>query len=187
MPPTHLNQRPVKLVDDLFTVETSAELKREAFLCDHCGRGATCLTRVLSAEFQDDHGVAAPIKRCGEFLPVLGFRPPFLGLEYRFNTFRLGAGWMKRLKVGGTVVLGDGRNGNRLGLARVESFDAGPLKDILRAHASRNHMMLEESAGHVAKLAKVLRSHYGPHLLSADKPATVIYLERINDHDQSPE
>lgn len=181
MSATPLNQRPVKVVDGMFSIETAAEQRRDDRLCFHCGIGfEACKIQSQVATRNLQLGIEAPVKRCGDFRPVLGFRPPFLGLESRFNTFRLGAGWGNRLIEGRLVVLADGRNGDHLGVARVESFEVGPLRDMLRRHATTNHMMLEESDDHVRKLAGVLRSHYGPHLLSPDKPATVIFLERTD-------
>ena len=114
---------------------------------------------------------------------VIEFAPPLCGFEGFFNTFRLGAFYLDRLKIGETVALYDNKAKLIFGHAVVESVYAGKLSEMLVAHAALNHTQLS-NLGLVEPpeaLKTVIKKLYGPHIATDSKRTTVIYLRRLND------
>ena len=113
-------------------------------------------------------------------------RAPLLGLGGFFNTFRKGGAWVKRVKTGEVVALGDLGTGQIIGQAEVLRVNTGALADLIPAHAEYNHMCLLEDAPE-ASLQKVLDRSYGKNWAAPGAEFTVIYLERCDGEDhQAP-
>ena len=138
-------------------------------VCDLCARVEAC-------DLANDE-----VRACETFIPALGFAPPLLGLDGAFNTIRLGEAWFCRLlNHKGAVALVNTKTMEVIGLAKVRSVATDKLKTVLSNHAAANHLMLEEDAETAPdKLFHYILKNYGPHLVSHERKATVIYLERI--------
>ena len=110
---------------------------------------------------------------------VIGFIPPIIGLENRFNTFRLGTALSKRLCPGEEVILLNEREKIAFGKAIIEKVDVGRLDEMCALHAKNNHLELGQSSEEsAARLYAVLQKIYGPHIVTPTKKATVIYCRR---------
>lgn len=154
-------------------------------LCPYCGRLPTCSI----AEFKQ--GVwktqREGLKTCSKFLPILNFRSG-KGMEGRFNTFRLGLAWANRLKIDDVVALQAGTV--IVGTARVTRVEAGEKSSVALCYADQNHNLLDagltpSEAGE--QMLKNLRRSYGKLIYEAQQSASVIFLERIHEHDTEGE
>lgn len=111
---------------------------------------------------------------------IIGFRPPHIGLEGSFNTFRLGGFYAKNLTVGEKVLLIDEKDRITIGVCVVESVEMGPLADMLERHAHENHTQKGRLDGkHVEELGKVMRKIYGPQCATDNRLTSVIGLRRL--------
>lgn len=111
-------------------------------------------------------------------IPVLGFIPPHIGLDQRFNTFRLGFAWAKRVTVGQEILLMDTKAMFVFGTAVVEAIHQGELLPMCVAYAADNHTQLNAGEGAPGRLLAIMRKIYGPHIAPDRKKTTVIYLKR---------
>lgn len=112
---------------------------------------------------------------------VLDFIPPLTGFEGAFNTFRLGAGMLKKVSVGDEVFLMDGKRKVVFGRARVTQIEPGLLGELCLAHAGMNHTEVHspDKTESSARLFAYIRKLHGPHIALPTKRAVVVYLERI--------
>jgi hypothetical protein len=111
---------------------------------------------------------------------VIGFVPPVVGISDRFNTFRLGLFYHKRLIVGETVYLLDEKEKQIIGSATVERIELGKLSEMCQLHASTNHSEIENNPEAAPdNLMKTLCKLYGPQIATPDKKTTVIFLKRV--------
>lgn len=114
--------------------------------------------------------------------PVIGFIPPVVGTEGEFNTFRLGGKYASNLKPGDEVFLMEEKSRHVFGKAQVIRVELGSLGEMCLVHAPYNHteLILEDrkTAG-AERLFKLLQRIYGPHIATAKKKTSVIYLRRI--------
>jgi len=176
------NLRRLKLVDGLYTMETASHRSRSVALCNHCGALTTCPIRADLKRHNIENGVTVTVKECPVFMPTLTFRKPLLGLESRFNTFRLGGAAHGRLNIGTVVSLRDATDSEEIGRAIVERLYVGDLDEMLEKHAKNNHMLLTQSSDNPAEtLRDILNKSYGPMLVRQAKRVSVIYMLRSDD------
>ena len=117
---------------------------------------------------------------------VVGFIPPILGVEGKFNTFRIGGFYNKNLKEGDEVFLLNEKEKAVFGIARVESVEIGRLDEMCILHGDMNHGELANISNDAPqKLFKTIQKIYGPHIAPPQKLTTVLYLQRINDGEKS--
>lgn len=110
---------------------------------------------------------------------VVGFIPPVVGVDGKFNTFRIGSAMFKRLTVGDEVFLMDEKKKIVFGKAVVTDLDNGSLGEMCVQHAHANHTQLTTGEfGSAERLFKFIQKIYGPHIAKVGKKATVIYLRR---------
>jgi hypothetical protein len=110
---------------------------------------------------------------------ALDFEPPLVGLEAKFNTFRLGYTWSKRLKRGDRVLLMDSKAKEVFGRAKVTHVYTGKLVDMAFENGKGNHNQLgKEDAAAAEDLIVRMRKRFGPHIATDSKGTTVIWLER---------
>jgi hypothetical protein len=111
---------------------------------------------------------------------VINFIPPIIGTEGEFNTFRLGGFYAKRLQPDEEIFLLNEKEKTVFGLTRVVKVETGPLGEMCLIHAHSNHSQLaDDPVMAPERLYKKLERIYGPHIVSATKKCTVIYLTRI--------
>lgn len=135
-------------------------------LCDSCGHNQTCSIRSQANMI------------CTDYQPVLAFKS-MAGTENRFNTFRLGGAWTKRLQPGQRIGLIDAKL-NKTGEALVTDVHCGDKLLMLEIHAARNHLMIAKPHQDPAiELARLLRNLYGTGFFAKAGFLTVIDLERL--------
>lgn len=120
---------------------------------------------------------------CQRFVPVLGFRPPIVGLEKSFNTMRLGKAWTERVAPGTVVALLNTVDSKLLGFARVTHIEVGAFDTMVWAHGADNHLVVNSPKGRnecIEEVRYVLQKSYGKFLTPESK-LTVVYCTRIPD------
>lgn len=175
----------------LYTLETETERARDNLLCNYCAAKvaspgfSACEVYSDLMEIQENTGAVAMVRSCKAYQPILVFRPPMVGLDGQFNTFRLGSAWFNRLLPGVIVGLVNASDNKVFGRARVLSVIDGDFDKMCEEHAYKNHMLLGKSREVAAKeMTKILRQAYGKiFALQTNQKATVIYLERLNGED----
>lgn len=121
---------------------------------------------------------ASNVKTCSEFVPVFVFSDPTNLDRQSFNTIRLGRAWYERLESGQIVALYD-KKFDRMFRAKVTTiYWSNNKKDILKEHASRNHLG-QTYDNPPADLARTLISSYGKNFFARANGLTAIYLTRI--------
>lgn len=136
-------------------------------LCEVCGAQDDCAQRVTE-----------PVA-CGLYVPVISFKDA-TGLCGAFNTFRRGAGWGNRLKLGQTVALWNLAAGERVGTARVDGIHIADLGDLLGRLAAMNHLMkASDERTAPERLHRILRQLYGSTYAAASEKFTVVELVRL--------
>lgn len=179
------NLRRVRFTGQRWTILSEADQKKALSLCDYCALQDSCLTTRRMDELLAEFGLVANISECPVYQPVVPFRKPLLGLDGDFNTFRLGAAWARRVKVGAPVALYDAADEVVFGTAEVTAVTVGPFQDVAPRHARFNHMMLDKSADLAPELLwKVMVNSYGSTFMTRERPCSVIYLRRI--HEERP-
>lgn len=123
---------------------------------------------------------------CNDTVPALSFTDE-TGLSHLANTFRVGAAWMSRLRVGDTIGLYNTKAAQVFGYASVLFVEAGPIGRILKAHAHANHLMLDRPRENAARdLCDWLRRNYGPRIIHPSAKLTAIYLLREHEPPAAP-
>ena len=111
---------------------------------------------------------------------VLDFAPPIIGMDGVFNTFRLGAAWVKRVEGGEVILLVNKARSLVIGRAKVVDIEVGTLTDMAQKHAYRNHNHREyEQTVAAERLIQSMIKRYGPHKCNENSKVTVMYLEII--------
>ncbi len=111
---------------------------------------------------------------------VIGFRAPIVGIEERFNTFRLGTAWSKLLIPGMKVILINETAKMTIAMAEVERVEVGTLAEMCERHAHENHSHLHVTDGRAGEMLNAkLKRLYGPHIATDTKRCTVIWLRRM--------
>lgn len=165
--------------EGFFSVAPQAVVSATETLCDYCGTDACQIRTALTAALR---GAAhAPVLRCGEFVPVIGFSVvQGLGRD-RWNTIRIGHAWAARLKPGAQVAVMDLKRSALLRRMTVEAVYTGTVSEMCRDHGENNHAALENGwRGETARtqIARVLRNAYGSRFTTAtDGKAAAIYLK----------
>ena len=115
---------------------------------------------------------------------VIDFTPPMEGFDGRFNTFRLGLGWSKRLSVGDRVFLADKKRSWIFGQAEVEGVMTGKLGEMANLYAAENHNHKSKPIAQASEnlIANMVR-RYGPHICDREKKVTVIVLHMKRKFD----
>lgn len=153
-------------------------------LCEVCARQPVCDLRKAIETMGASRKAKIMVQECGAYIPVISFQDP-TGLEGRFNTFRRGGGWGKRVQPGDRVALFDMTGKCLIGFARVTASHIGVLRDLLRDHAHNNHLMKTKPAEQSAILLSiVLLRLYGRSYGNQDQEFSVVEmeLEDLNEH-----
>lgn len=168
----------VKMLEDgQYTMEPAAEQRKDNLLCRSCGINGFC--PVFKFIHKADKFAKLGVRRCEKYFPVLGFRPPHVGLDERFNTLRVGETWTKRVVPGKTLVaLVDTKTDEVLGYARVKRVHSGPYQEMLEKHAQFNHNMKGVQENPIEYIDRILRKAHG-HFLNEQSKLTALYLERV--------
>lgn len=110
----------------------------------------------------------------------LDFSPPINGMHGIFNTFRLGAAWIKRVEPGDNVLLANKARSLVIGRAVVSEVDSGTLKEMAIKHGYQNHSQEGYAPEEAAqRITQSMIKRYGPHKCSEESKVTVLYLEII--------
>jgi hypothetical protein len=113
-------------------------------------------------------------------LYAIDFTPPMSGFKGKFNTFRIGRVWSKRLKVGDEVLLLDKKQCLIFGRAVVTGLKTGALAELAEQCAYLNHNQKGQARdGAPERLMESLRKRYGPHIIHEGKLTTVIDLRML--------
>lgn len=147
-------------------------------LCERCGRLPTCSDAPLK-QLRRKEG---KVMECSLFEPVIPFRPPLIGFQSTFNTFRMGEAWMKRVQPGTVIALYDGQEHRVFGHARVLFAVSGNKEEMCAAHGAANHLLIgqPEDSAIRDKMLLILRRIYGKLIYEANDKCTVIYMERLD-------
>lgn len=152
-------------------------------ICGHCARSERgCKAK---AALDEEFAEVSKAKRCGDFIPVLGFVQPLLGFEHqKFSTFRVGKAWYERLYRGAMVGLYNNDKQKLFGYAEVERIELQGLRTACERFAKFNHSQLhlnpEDAPNRMyARLSRL----YGPSILSENRPTTVIFLRKLNEQE----
>lgn len=152
-------------------------------ICEHCARSENgCSAKAaLDEEFLE----VSRDKRCGDFIPVLGFVQPLLGFENdRFSTFRIGKAWYERLYHGAMVALYNKDRQVIFGYAEVERIELDGLKSACERFAHFNHSQLHLDKENAPKrMYERLSRLYGPSATTENRPTTVIFLRKLNEQE----
>lgn len=168
-----------KLENGDYTMEPAAEQRKDNLLCNSCGINHFC--PVLKFINKADKFAKLGVRRCEKYFPVLGFMPPHVGLDDRFNTIRIGDTWTKRVVPGKTIVaLVDTKTNEVIGYARVIRVHTGVYDEMLRKHALFNHNMKGVQENPVEYIGSILHKAFG-HFIKDDSKLTALYLERVPD------
>lgn len=117
---------------------------------------------------------------CREFVPPIKFSKSAKGLDLpRFNTFRIGEAWHKRLYVGKQVALV--KEDEIVSMAIVEALHIGEKEEMAENFAHENHSIIaldvKENIPEV--MLKRLRNTSGKLFYDMSKLITVIYLRPV--------
>lgn len=138
-------------------------------LCHRCGIRSMC------ADFA--------ATECREFAPILKFKPPLLGFEGNFATFRLGAAWSRRVAPGDTVALMNAKTGEIFMYAEVTAVYLGDKREMAELHGKNGHRLkakgIVENVGEA--MLKCLKNAYGTRAFNNASQATVIYLRAVEN------
>lgn len=165
------------------TTESSPHYASKAELCTYCGALPKCVIKGSKRR----GWASQTLKRCDQFQPVLAFTQP-KGIDDEFNTFRMGTTWVRRVAPGSVVGLLDGKTKSIIGQARVTAVYCGDKATMAKAYGEDNHLLIARGIKGEAVQAfmlKVLRNTFGKLIYQSQEKATVIYLERIKDGEES--
>jgi len=157
---TQFSYRDIKLTEDTYQASKS-------ILCSRC-----------------NHPVCADFAamQCKDFTPSLKFKPPLRGFDNkRFNTFRCGEAWAKRLQKGSMVAIISLKTNNVLGHAYVTEVHCGKKQEMAELHGMNNHTMLALNiVDNIAEtMLKRLKNTSGAMIYNSSDNVSVIYMEMI--------
>lgn len=166
-----------RLKTGVYTIESDVNLTKSA-LCNLCGISDACPILKSMNQFQDHADIQ--VKTCGRYVPLVGFRAPYVGLKSSlFNTLRLGTAWVDRLSEGKTIAVTDAKTGKILRFGKVDRVVSGPFDEMILKHGMMNHMALGGKT--VAEVETVLRKAYH-NFMKEDPQLTAIYIRDVS-HD----
>lgn len=141
---------------------------RTRTLCNYCGALHEC---EVSREER---------RECTEFLPLLAFRPPIRGFDGRFNTFRLGQAWTKRVVDGSRVALMDTKSHEVFAVAAITDVHSGDKRTMAEQHGANNHNVRVTGVPASEKVGdymlRRLRNSFGKMIYENQSDATVLYM-----------
>ena len=155
-------------------------------LCDHCGRSGACNMEGSSRGMWKSYVT----KKCHEFMPVIAFKPPLIGFEGVFNTFRMGGAWVKRVAPGSQIGLLDTSTQSVFATATITDVISGDKNEMAYLHGCRNHLFKSQQlSDEVAarEIKKALRTLSGNLIYNNNTIATVIYMRRNDDKNHQKE
>lgn len=159
---TRFSYRDIKLANDTYTATKS-------ILCNRCNHPACTDFAAM---------------QCADFTPSLKFKPPLRGFDnVRFNTFRCGEAWAKRLQKGSIVAIVDAKTDDILGHAYVTEVHFGNKLQMAELHGKYNHTMQALNiVDNIAEtMLKRLKSTSGSMIYNGSDNVSVIYLEMISE------
>jgi hypothetical protein len=103
-----------------------------------------------------------------------------VGLEGRFNTFRLGLFYSKHLLPEETVYLLNLKEKIVFGTAKVERVEVGSLREMCDVYGHQNHTELaNDEEGAADRLYATIIKLYGPHIALPNKKTSIIFMKRL--------
>ncbi len=177
----------------IYTLENKGEQAKSKILCDHCGARDAAPGYEACKIYKDLHdnsheGIKLLVRTCPDFEPLLTFRPPLIGFEGEFNTFRLGTAWYYRIGPDVRTALVDTSTNTIFAKAIVTDVFVGSLAEMCDEHAYMNHTMIgldQDDASQ--KMRKVIKQVYGMAGIDDSSQMTVIYLRNLNGADDQLE
>ena len=162
---TQLSYRDITLSDNTYTAT-------KRVLCDRC-----------------DHPVCSNFAamQCADFTPRLNFKAPLMGFDFpRFNTFRCGTAWVKRLQKGSLVAIFNTKTYTVVGHAYVTEVHFGNKQRMAELHGLFNHSMLAlEIVDNIAEtMLKRLKNSSGSMIYNSSDDVSVIYLEMLDGNEK---
>lgn len=118
---------------------------------------------------------------CQDFTPALKFKA-LIGFDNeRFNTFRVGAAWSKRLKVGSLVAIVNAKTDEVFTHCRVTEVYFGEKMQMAEIHGKFNHSIqtLNITDNIATQMLKRLKNSSGTMIYNSSSTVSVIYLEKI--------
>jgi hypothetical protein len=145
-------------------------------ICDHCGHRNVCAN-------------VDQTNSCPDYLPALPFIDDVgFATDRPANTMRVGRAWTERLDEGQIIALYDTKLKVIFGYAAVQKLYVGPIVEMLKAHASNNHIMLTTPKRRApAELGAWMLQNYGPHIIHERTTLTAIYLLRVDRAPPAPD
>ncbi|MCG5512785.1 hypothetical protein [Ectothiorhodospira shaposhnikovii] len=166
----------MRYIEPVIVENTCHYASKTRLLCDHCGRQGRCLDEAGRREIFDH----LRIKSCHRFIPIFAFRPPLVGFEDEFNTFRMGTAWARRIFPGSVVTLLDTKSESLFAAASVTRVYSGSIDDMATLYAAQNHLAkagLIEKDNAAQSMKATLRKMYGNLIYSQNKNATVVFMK----------
>lgn len=154
------------------TLNNNVYKANKSVLCDRC-----------------NHPVCANFAtmQCEDFTPSLKFKPPLRGFDQpRFNTFRCGEAWSKRLQKGSMVAIVNAKTNAVEGHAYVTEVHFGNKQQMAELHGKFNHSMLALNiVDNIAEtMLKRLKNSSGSMIYNSSDNVSVIYMEMIHDKEK---
>lgn len=170
----------VRIGDNGWTLRSPKE-DRTSNLCFYCTLEETCEVAEKMRRITAKHSQIIAVTDCLVYRPAIMFRRPLIGLENAFNTFRLGAAFARRVKIGMKVALWDAQGDNEIGVAEVIEVTTGRYSEIAGQHARYNHTQLDLPPEDAPEnLFKVMQRSYGTTYCTPDRVVSVLYLRRLS-------
>lgn len=119
-----------------FIKNVNGQFLSKQSLCASCG----AINCDLRRDAQHELSVTGQ-SQCILYIPTLKFRPPIIGLQGNFCTFR-SKSWATAVQPGNVIKLVHAGTGGSLGRAQVTAVYAGPKLDMERTHGPNNHLMV---------------------------------------------
>lgn len=136
-------------------------------------------TKILCEQCANPYCENYAAKYCRDFTPTIPFIKNAKGLTGRFNTFRLGDAWSRRLREGMIVAMSVGDE--RVGFAKVERVICGDKVEMANQFGKDNHSIkhcgIVENFGEA--MLKKIKNTCGTRSFNQYANATVIYLNAI--------
>lgn len=113
-------------------------------------------------------------------LRFIEFAGPVVGVEDRFNTFRLGLFYFKHLLPDETVYLLSSKEKMVFGTAKVEQVKVGGLREMCDLYGHQNHTELANAQeGAADRLFATMLKIYGPAIATPNKKTSIVLLRRL--------
>lgn len=125
--------------------------------------------------------------QCEDFTPSLKFKPPLRGFDQiRFNTFRCGKAWSRRLQKGSLIAIVNSKTDEIFCHAYVTEIYFGEKHQMADLHGKFNHTMLSLNVvdNIVETMLKRLKSTSGSMIYNSSESVSVIYLKVIDEKNK---